>query len=337
MRTVGHCRKYNLRRKHAGSRSDHAPVIPSSRTEDTTIMKHRREAHQQAAIDGHQGHPVIRRQRLGAMLLQVCAYDSFGLWMLLGLALAVGVYPAGRGDALVPLALGAVLAGAGLLAACLHAAWMPTWYGWRIGKGSRPTREALIALATILPWLAVAGLARGDNTFWVTRLAGAALALCSLTSLIVTSHGDARRKAPGIDAHLAAQLPLSRVVSASYGGGLWLWMCLSGQSSDDAGIHPLSWIMGLLLLALLRGLIENMRWQSLLWRLPEPRTRVELQPRRYLAATLAYVVPCLAMLLASFDQGRLAMAILAAVSCLVGMGLELTLYDGALAALPDNR
>ncbi|WP_430391934.1 hypothetical protein [Dyella sp. 20L07] len=300
-------------------------------------MKQRHEAPSSVVIDGPDGPPRIQPRSLGATLLHVAASNGFGLWMLLGLALAVGVYPDGRGDALVPLALGGVLIGVGLLAACLRAAWMPTWHGWRIGNSSRPTRDALIALGTILPVLAVAGLARGDNSFWVTRIAAAALALCSLISLIVTAHGDARRRMPGLDARLVTQLPLSRVISASYGGGLWLWLCASGQEGGDANSPQLTWIIGLLLLTLLRGLVENLRWQAVLQRLPGPRPLLELQPRRYLAALLVYAIPCLALLLASFDDGRLLMASVAAVSCMVGMGIELSLYDGALAALPDSR
>lgn len=300
-------------------------------------MKPRRDDLPRADIDGHGDVPAVHPSRWGTTLLRVAAFSGFGLGLLLGLTLAVGVYPAGRGDALVPLAVGAALAGAGLLVAWLHPGWMPGWYGWRIGKGTRPTREALLALATGLPLLAVAGLARGDNSFWATRLAGVALALCCLATLVVTAHGDAGRQAPGLDHRLVTQLPLSRVVSATYGGGLWLWLCVVGQAGDEGGLHPLAWIIGLLLLALLRGLIENLRWQAVLGRLPGLRAWVELQPRRYLGALLAYAVPCACLLLASFGDARLLVAALAASSGLAGMGIELSLYDGALAALPDGR
>lgn len=299
-------------------------------------MKQPRTRQPPAAIDESAGPVLIRPQRVGATLLQVAAFNGLGLWMLLGLALAVGVYPSGRGDALVPLALGALLVATGLVAASVRAPWMPTWHGWRIGRDSRPTRAALITLATFLPMLAVAGLARGDNTFWATRLAGAALTLCSLVTLTVTGYGDIKRRMPGLDARLLSQLPLSRVVSAAYGGGLWLWLCAAGQDGGDS-IDPRVWIMGLLLLALLRGLVEGMRWQAVLQRLSVPRSRLEQQPRRYLAASLIYALPCVALILASFDDGRLLMAVLAALSCMLGMSIELSLYDVALAALPDSR
>lgn len=282
--------------------------------------------------------PALRAppRPLGSTLLHVSGYDGFGLWLGLGLALAIGVYPEGRGDVLVPIGLGALLVAVGLLAAGAHLRWMPHWHGWVIGKGSRPTRDALVALACILPVLAVAGLARGDNAFWATRLAGAAMALAGLCSLIVTAYADARRQAPDMDPRLATQLPLSRVVSATYGGGLWLWLCTTGQSFDETVLHPRVWILGLLALALLRGLVESLRWQAALQRVAVPRRRLELPPGRYLAALLVYTAPCLALLLTSFCEGGFVLALMAAVSCTIGMALELSLYDEALAALPGG-
>ncbi|RAO74464.1 hypothetical protein [Dyella jiangningensis] len=300
-------------------------------------MKQRRAISQHAVFDSREGSPLVRPRRLGSTLLVVSGHDGFGLWLLIGLALAVGMFPDGRGDALVALGVGGLLAATGLVAAGLHSPWMPSWHGWTISRGSWPTSDALIALATLLPVMAVAGLVRGDNAFWATRLAGVALALCSLASIIITARGDARRHAPGLDERLATQLPLSRVVSATYGGGLWLWACVAGQQGADVNRHPMAWIIGLLLLALLRGLIENLRWQAVLPRMPGPRTRFELQPRRYLAALLAYAVPCLGLVLATFGRGLMPITLVAAMSCMVGMATELSLYDGALAALPDSR
>lgn len=45
--------------------------------------------------------------------------------MLLSLALALGIYSTGRGEALVPLALGCLFVSAGLLTACLRLPVMP--------------------------------------------------------------------------------------------------------------------------------------------------------------------------------------------------------------------
>ncbi|MFC4525670.1 hypothetical protein ISN76_20700 [Dyella halodurans] len=284
---------------------------------------------------GTDGGPILAHPlRVGAMLLEVLGFSGFGLWMLLGLTLAMGVYSPGRGDALVTLTLGGALISIGLVAACLRTRWAPTWHGWRIVESQLPTREALIALATFLPMLAVAGLARGDDAFWATRLAGAALALCSLATLILTARGVMLDRAPNVDSRMAAQFPLSRVVSATYAGGLWLWVCVTGQEVAGVFGGNLPCVVGLLLLGLLRGLVEGMRWQTLLARFPGPRVRLELQPRRYLAAALAYAVPSAALLLTSFGEGRVLLSVVAAVSCTLGLCIELSLYDGALPTIP---
>jgi hypothetical protein len=125
---------------------------------------------------------------------------GFGMWALLGGGLALAVYPNGRGEVLVPLTFGLLCVLAGLLYMAPR-------------RGARPTREGLLAMATFLPMLAVAGLARGDNDFWATRLAGAVLAVCSIATLCM-----ARRR--------MATAPAD-VLAALLSGGLWLWLCIA--------------------------------------------------------------------------------------------------------------
>lgn len=268
-----------------------------------------------------------------AALLRMLALSGYGLWMLLGLALALGIYRGGRSEALVPLALGAVFVSAGLLVACLHLPGLSDWHGWLPARRSRPTREALLALAAYLPMLAVGGLVRGDNAFWATRLAGAALALCSAASLVYTVHSYRRRLSDGV-LRRSAQLPVSRVVAAWYAGGLWLWLCLAAQ---DGAVHPAGtrpWIMVLLILALLLGLIEGLRWQAL----NPPQARASLQrmrgrTARFVAALFTYAVPSLALLVVDLSDAGLPLVALAAVSCLLGRTIEQRAYEAALARL----
>ncbi|GAB2572858.1 hypothetical protein ISP15_04065 [Dyella jejuensis] len=266
------------------------------------------------------------------MLLEVLALCGYGLWMLLGLALALGIYSAGRGDALVPLALGCVFVSAGLLAACLRLRVMPEWHGWRIGAAHRPTREALLALATYLPMLGLAGLVRGDEAFWATRLLSMALMFCSLSCLVTSAYGYRTRRL-ACQAGVAMQLPVSRVLSAWYGGGLWLWVCVIFQANltGDA-VEPWPWAIGLLLMAMLLGLVDGLGWQSLREpSLGQYRQRAYgLQSRRFLAAVLIWAVPCLSLLLVPvFPAGRW-LSLGAASACVVGKSLELWLYDFAL-------
>lgn len=271
--------------------------------------------------------PVRKRSTLGASatVLRVLATCGYGTWMLLGLGLALGVYSNGRGQSLVPLVLGVLFVGAGPLLASLHLRWMGGWTGWQLGAGARPSREALLALLAFLPMLGVAALARGDNDFWATRLLGAALAGCSLACLVYGAAGVSGER-------LRAQAglpPVTRVVTACYGGGLWLLLCVISQDPASRVGSTGMWVIGLLLLALLHGLVEGMRWQSL-------RGLPQAWARRFLAAVLTYAVPCLGLLLASgYDDPRWAM-LLAAGACLVGRSIELYLYETLRGSLPDS-
>jgi hypothetical protein len=247
--------------------------------------------------------------------MQVLAQGGYGLWLLLGMALALRLYPAGRGDALVPLALGAALVGAGALASLLHLPLVPDWLGWRFGRGSRPNRRAMLAMVTFLPMLGLAGLVRGDNQFWATRLSGAVLACCSLACLAYVMSGTPGR--PEGRLHI-----LGRVVSACYAGGLWLWLCLISQDGAEPRlINSEPWILVLLLAALLTDVALALR---------QPRLR-QTWPGYLFAAVLVYLVPCLIVLLAQLHEPRALLVALAIVSCVAGKSVEQRLHDAPAA------
>ena len=266
-----------------------------------------------------------------APLWRILAASGYGLWTWLGLALVLGLYPAGRNGTLLPLSVGTMLVSVGLLVACLPWRGASGWYGWHPRRDSRPTRAALLALVTFLPMLAVAGLVRGDNIFWATRLAGAVLALCSLASLAYSGYRFRRQLSPASQ-RAAASLPLSRLVFAGYAGGLWLWLCTLAQGELVAprGLYP--WIMLLLTLALLLGLLEGQGWQALgrLGTHGSASLEHALQPARFVAALFTYVLPCIALLLARQDGVDLIAAALAVPSCLLGKWLERHLYESLL-------
>lgn len=238
--------------------------------------------------------------------LRVLANSGYGLWLLLGLALALGVYPSGRGDALVPLALGAMLVSLSPLTAWLRLPGATEWLGWRFGRGSRPTRRAMLAMMTYLPMLGVAGLARGDNLFWATRLSAAALALCSLVCLAYAIPGEAGRR-EGWPRWSA------RIVSAGYAGGLWLWLCLAAQeSARPRAIYSVAWILALQGLALLFWLVSR-RGQG---------NAFGGGSGRLVFVALVYLIPCLVVLLAQLHEPRELLIAVAAVSCVIGKSVE---------------
>ena len=257
---------------------------------------------------------------VAAPLWHVLATSGYGLWAWLGAALAFS-HQEGRSDTLVPLTAGLVLASFGLLLAYLP--WRGAtrdWYGWQPRRDSRPTRAALLAFATYLPMLAVAGLARGDNDFWATRLAGAALALCSLASLAYNNYSHRRRWLRPAPPTPSGRLPARRLIFAAYAGGLWLWLCTLAQNPMDSPFANFSWRLLLLALALLLGLVEALNWRSL-GRQRAERTAA-LRAARWAAVLLAYVVPALALLLAGQIDTPLLAATLAVPSCLLGRWLE---------------
>lgn len=282
--------------------------------------------------------PSNARPTRAAALMQVLATGGYGVWLWLGLSLLLGVSPPGRNGTLVPLGLGAVLTGSGLLLASLRIPGLASWHGWQPRPGHRPTRSALMALATWLPVLAVAGLARGDNGFWVTRLAGAALMLCSLVSLLLATHDD-RACLPLPLQRATALLPACRITIAAYIGGLWLWLCVLAQGEFEGGRGAYLWVLLLLALSLGQGLLESGLWQSL--REPETPSGEAVAkhgsfPARLVAALLSYALPCTALLLGGV-AGSLPAAALAAPGSLLGQLLERYLYEGALAVAAGAR
>lgn len=279
--------------------------------------------------------PTMGRPSRIAVLLQVLAAGGYGVWLWLGLSLLLGLSPPGRSGTLVPLALGTALVGTGLLLAALRVPGLATWHGWQPRPGHRPTRSALTALGTWLPVLAVAGLAQGDNHFWITRLAGALLMLCSLVSLLQATHDD-RARLPAPLQRATALLPTCRITAAAYAGALWLWLSVLAQG-EFASVHgAYLWILLLLTLGLGLGLLESALWQSLC----EPEAFVgEMASNgrfrvRLVAALLTYALPCTALLLGGI-AGSLPAAALAAPGCALGLLLERHLYEATLLAAAD--
>jgi hypothetical protein len=266
-----------------------------------------------------------------APLWRILSVSGYGLWAWLGLALALGFFPAGRSGTLLPLWVGTVLVSIGLLVACLPWRGAVDWYGWRPRRDARPTHAAMIALLTFLPMLAVAGLARGDNIFWATRLAGTALSLSCVVTLAYTGY-HYQQQLSSASQRATTSMPVNRLVYAGYAGGLWLWLCTltHGEWASPPGLYP--WTLLLLVFALLQGLLEGMDWQSLVRSESHASVAREyaLRPARFVAALFTYVLPCVSLLLARKHGIELVAAALAVVSCLLGKWLERHLYESLL-------
>ena len=179
---------------------------------------------------------------LSVIFFTVLAGAGFGMWALLGGALALGVYPSGRGNVLGPLAIGFVFASIGLLASTLHLGRPArAWRAFSQWDSSWLSREGLASIATYLPMFAVAGLVRGDHQFVPTRLAGAVLCVCALVTLWCTAriYSSLKPIAAWRDPRV---LPVYLLVGL-LSGGLWLWAYLA----FNPGL--LAWPFALVLLA----------------------------------------------------------------------------------------
>jgi DMSO reductase anchor subunit len=276
------------------------------------------------------------------IVVQVLATAGYGLWMVMGAALALGLYTDGRGEVLAPLLAGLILVSIGLFASILRVPGASEWHGWQPLRGGLPSREGLIAMATYLPMLGVAGLARGNNDFWATRLAGAALLVLSLATLFYTSRNACRRT--GVVASMASVVPAGRIVAALLAGGLCFWVCTLLQlpdTHDASAVAPTR--LFLLGAALCLGVVDGLRWRALPTgqagdhRLDASTAEPSAATQRLVAAVLAVGVPCL--LLVTVDAGRYSagLAALAALSSVIGQCLEQRLYCATYAQIMERR
>lgn len=195
---------------------------------------------------------------LSVIFFTVLAGAGYGLWCLLGGALALGVYPPGRGNVLGPLAIGFVFVSVGLASSTLHLGRPArAWRAFSQWDSSWLSREGLASVATYLPMLAVAGLARGDNIFVPTRVAGAVLCIGGLTTLWCTAriYTSLKPIAAWRDSRV---LPLY-LTFGLLSGGLWLWAYLA----FNPGLPARPFALALLALATIGGGIKLAYWKTL--------------------------------------------------------------------------
>lgn len=265
-------------------------------------------------------------------LLRVLAISGHGLWIWLGTGVALGMNRIGDGAMQMPLLLGTALVCAGLALDGLRFSAGTDGSGRPAAARRWPRRAAMMTLACCVPVLLLLLLGDGHGQVLAMRLAGAALLLCSLASLVQRTHRFRSELSADLQ-RLSMSLPVSRLVTAWYIGGLWFWLCMMIQGEPEPVRSGSPWILLLLALALLLGLLEGMRWQAL-----GPVTENDhdmrlqhLSPLRVLAALLVYVLPCAALLLTDRLGGGLLAVTLALPSCLLGRTLEQRVYETALA------
>jgi len=195
---------------------------------------------------------------LSVIFFTVLSGAGFGLWALLGGALALGVYPPGRGNVLAPLAIGFAFASAGLLSSTLHLGRPArAWRAFSQWDSSWLSREGLASMATYLPMFAVAGLVRGEHRFIPTRIAAALLCACALATLFCTARIYTSLKP--IAAWRNARVLPSYLLLGLWSGGLWLWAYLA----FNPGLLAFPFALGLLLVAMTAAGLKLGYWKRI--------------------------------------------------------------------------
>ncbi|MDN5923560.1 MAG: dimethyl sulfoxide reductase anchor subunit, partial [Xanthomonadales bacterium] len=175
------------------------------------------------------------RPSFSVIVFTVLAGAGYGLWLWLGLALALGIYPLGRSIVLVPLAFGFVLVSVGLLASTSHLGKpQRAWRGFSQWRSSWLSREAVLAVVTYVPMVAVALLAHGDHGDAPTRAAGLLLAVFAGATVFATAHIYHALKP--IAAWRNALVVPGYLLMAMASGGLWLWLFLAVRYHSH-GLH----------------------------------------------------------------------------------------------------
>ena len=198
------------------------------------------------------------RPALPVIFFTVLSGAGYGLWCLLGLALAARIYPLAGAGILVPLAFGFVLVTTGLMASTAHLGRPArAWRALSQWSSSWLSREGIASLVAYLPMLAIGWLAQGGRTDWSIQVAGASLALCSLATIVCTA--NIYRSLKTIRAWRVPQVLPLYLAFALLSGGLWLWAWLVLASPRPPG---LAFPLALLGLAVLAALAKAAYWKT---------------------------------------------------------------------------
>ena len=194
---------------------------------------------------------------LSVIFFTVMSGAGYGLWCLLGLALAAGIYPLSGMGVLVPLGFGFVLVSAGLLASTMHLGRPGrAWRALSQWRSSWLSREGIASLVTYLPMLAMAWFAFIGHAGTGLRVSGALLALGALATILCTA--NIYRSLKTIAAWRTRQVLPLYFIFALLSGGLWLWTWLA---LTVGAATSLAFPLALLGLAIIAAVIKVDHWK----------------------------------------------------------------------------
>lgn len=196
---------------------------------------------------------------LTVIFFTVLSGAGYGVWCLLGAAIAAGIYPLSKIDVLVPLLFGFALVTVGLLASTAHLGRPErAWRALSQWSSSWLSREGVASLITYLPMLALGSLVLANRYGPGPRIAGALLALCALATILCTA--NIYRSLKTIGAWRTPQVLPLYFAFALLSGGLWLWAWLALASGFTIGV---AFPLALLALAVVAAIVKYDYWRRI--------------------------------------------------------------------------
>lgn len=274
---------------------------------------------------------------LTVIFFTVASGAGYGVWCLVGAAIAGGWYPLAPLDVLVPLAFGFVPVTAGLLASTAHLGRPErAWRALSQWSSSWLSREGIAALVTYLPMLALAWLSATGVAGAGLRAAGALLALGALTTILCTA--NIYRSLKTIGAWRTPQVLPLYFAFALLSGGLWLWAWLALAAGLATGM---AFPLALLALAVVAAIIKLDYWRridALPWNTAGHATGLEMLGRVRAfegpATEQSYLTREMAFVLARKHSARLRRIAVTLFAVLPVIGIVVALPSGAMWIAP---
>lgn len=192
---------------------------------------------------------------------------GYGLMFLAAVGIALGRWPAGVVDTVVPIAVGATLAMLGLAASFGHLGRPErAWRAFGQWRSSWLSREGVASTATFVPAALVAMLAFTAPGGLAQRIAAALLAIGCIVTVFCTARIYSSLKTVRAW-HNAYVLP-GYALFAFYTGGLWLWMLAAwgtiGTEDPWQRLGLPAWLLGAIVLAAMTlALLKLYYWRLL--------------------------------------------------------------------------
>lgn len=206
------------------------------------------------------------RPALSILFFTTLSGAGYGLWFVIGLALAIGEYPEGRGIVLVPLAIGLVLTSIGLLSSVAHLGQpLRAWRALSQWRSSWLSREGVAAFLCIPVVVVIAWRIQSFHDVPKVRLAGFVLACAAMLTVYCTARiYSSLRTIPAW--HHWRVLPMYLLLAIQT-GGYWFWAVMAWRAGPERGPATIDaaipWLLALAVTTVACALLKRGYWRHI--------------------------------------------------------------------------